>query len=78
MDLSESSLRLGAPADGSQSVTGSGPELITVKAAAERYSVSQVTIRKWIQRDWLPSVRFGRKCLRIPRRLADQRLTGAC
>ena len=63
---------------GGQAVKPSGPELITVRAAARRYSVSEVTIRKWIQRDWLPSVRFGRKCVRIPRKLADQRLTGTC
>ena len=59
-----------------RATNGGDPELLTAADAAKRYSVSVSSIRAWLRRGWLPSVTFGRRCVRIPRRLADERLIG--
>ena len=55
---------------------GSDRELLTIPDAAHRYSVSPSSIRAWLRKGWLPSIKFGRRCVRIPRKLADERLIG--
>lgn len=54
-------------------MTQDGQRLLTVAQAAQRYAVSEQTIRRWVARGALPSVSMGR-VVRIPIRAADQRM----
>ena len=48
--------------------------LMTRKEAATRYSLSVPQVDRFIVEGVLPSIKFGRRCLRIPVKLADQSL----
>jgi excisionase family DNA binding protein len=39
--------------------------LLTVASVAVLLGVSQRTVRRWIERDWLPFVRLGPRALRV-------------
>jgi excisionase family DNA binding protein len=54
-------------------MTQDDQRLLTVAQAAQRYAVSEQTIRRWVAREVLPSVSMGR-VVRIPIRAADQRM----
>lgn len=47
---------------------------MTRKEAATRYSLSVPQVDRFIVEGVLPSIKFGRRCLRIPVKLADQSL----
>lgn len=36
-------------------------EYLTIREVSKLLRVKEITVRRWILRDWLPAIRFGRE-----------------